>query len=283
MQQWQCTVCGYIHTGDQPPEACPVCGADRSQFIALNSQGPRVSGPDKASTTPDGPQDRSDGRQWQCGVCGYVHQGAHAPAACPVCGADQDQYAAVRRFEPASAQEIEERPGPGAAPPNHRPSPAESTSAAVNPGRLEWILDKMVDLHAHPIAVHIPNGVLPIAVIFLLLGSLFHSRALLTASFYNLAFVALAMPAVLFSGYNDWQRRFGGRLTHVFLTKMICGAVILAGTWGGVIWRLFDSALVLPAAPGRGGYIVLHLIVLAAAIVAGYYGGKLVIFPKKPR
>ena len=28
----------------------------------------------------------------------------------------------------------------------------------------------MVELHGHPIAVHIPNGVLPVAVLFLLAG-----------------------------------------------------------------------------------------------------------------
>ncbi len=35
MKKWKCTVCGYVHTGDEPPEKCPVCGADRSKFIEL--------------------------------------------------------------------------------------------------------------------------------------------------------------------------------------------------------------------------------------------------------
>jgi len=34
-KRWQCTVCGYIHDGDAPPEFCPICGADRSQFVLL--------------------------------------------------------------------------------------------------------------------------------------------------------------------------------------------------------------------------------------------------------
>jgi len=29
---WRCTVCGYLHTGDQPPEICPVCKVDASKF-----------------------------------------------------------------------------------------------------------------------------------------------------------------------------------------------------------------------------------------------------------
>ena len=30
--RWICTVCGYVHTGDEPPEKCPVCGQPASVF-----------------------------------------------------------------------------------------------------------------------------------------------------------------------------------------------------------------------------------------------------------
>ncbi len=29
---WRCTVCGYLHEGEAPPELCPVCHADASKF-----------------------------------------------------------------------------------------------------------------------------------------------------------------------------------------------------------------------------------------------------------
>ncbi len=32
MKKWICTICGYIHEGDEPPDVCPVCGAPRSDF-----------------------------------------------------------------------------------------------------------------------------------------------------------------------------------------------------------------------------------------------------------
>ena len=32
MKKWECTVCGYIHVGEEPPEECPVCGADSTKF-----------------------------------------------------------------------------------------------------------------------------------------------------------------------------------------------------------------------------------------------------------
>ena len=30
-----CTVCGYVHEGDEAPEKCPICGAPRSKFKEL--------------------------------------------------------------------------------------------------------------------------------------------------------------------------------------------------------------------------------------------------------
>jgi len=32
MSKWVCSVCGYVHTGDTPPQKCPVCGAPASKF-----------------------------------------------------------------------------------------------------------------------------------------------------------------------------------------------------------------------------------------------------------
>lgn len=32
MKKWKCTVCGYIHEGDNPPEKCPLCGVGPELF-----------------------------------------------------------------------------------------------------------------------------------------------------------------------------------------------------------------------------------------------------------
>lgn len=34
-KKWRCTVCGYVHTGDTPPEKCPICKADASKFVEI--------------------------------------------------------------------------------------------------------------------------------------------------------------------------------------------------------------------------------------------------------
>ena len=33
MAKYVCSVCGYVHEGDEAPEACPVCKAPKSKFI----------------------------------------------------------------------------------------------------------------------------------------------------------------------------------------------------------------------------------------------------------
>lgn len=43
-KQWRCTVCGYIYLGENPPEICPVCGADASFFeLVVQEQQVRTS------------------------------------------------------------------------------------------------------------------------------------------------------------------------------------------------------------------------------------------------
>ena len=32
MAKWVCSVCGYVHEGDTPPEKCPMCGVPAEKF-----------------------------------------------------------------------------------------------------------------------------------------------------------------------------------------------------------------------------------------------------------
>lgn len=43
MAKFVCTVCGYVHEGDAPPEKCPICGATADKFVRQEeSAGARV-------------------------------------------------------------------------------------------------------------------------------------------------------------------------------------------------------------------------------------------------
>ncbi len=38
MKKYICTVCGYVHEGDTPPEACPICKAPANKFEKMNGE-----------------------------------------------------------------------------------------------------------------------------------------------------------------------------------------------------------------------------------------------------
>ncbi len=38
MKKFVCVICGYIHEGNEPPEICPVCKADKSKFEEMKEE-----------------------------------------------------------------------------------------------------------------------------------------------------------------------------------------------------------------------------------------------------
>lgn len=206
MKKWQCTVCGYIHEGDEPPEECPVCGADRSKFIEIVSE---------EALEPEIKQPESEEKK------------------------------------------VDSKPES----PSFRPK--------LNP-----IYDLMLKHHVHPISVHIPNGVLPASVIFIVLAALFNFSGLSQAAFYNLIFVVLTLPLVLFSGYIEWQKKYKGQLTRLFKTKIFCAAVVSLTAVILMVWLFIDPQ----AATSSSNllFLLINLVMLAAAGIAGFIGGKFV-------
>ena len=188
MKKWQCMVCGYIHEGEEPPDECPVCGADKSEFVEITEEAGGDSPTEETAPASD--------------IEGDV---APEPAAAAAESADSAGDETSTQTE---------------TPPD--PSPTTAKRATY----YDRLTALMTEQHAHPISTHIPNGVLPISTLFLMLSILFHFNELGRAAFYNMIVVFLATPFVIFSGYNDWQRRLGGRMTKIIRTKMICAGII---------------------------------------------------------
>ena len=38
MAKWVCSVCGYVHEGDTPPERCPVCKVPAEKFVKQSDE-----------------------------------------------------------------------------------------------------------------------------------------------------------------------------------------------------------------------------------------------------
>ena len=43
-KKWICTVCGYVHEGDEAPEKCPKCKAPAAKFKELEQPAPSAAG-----------------------------------------------------------------------------------------------------------------------------------------------------------------------------------------------------------------------------------------------
>ena len=165
---------------------------------------------------------------------------------------------------------------------DEKPAPAVDDSATEKPTARTYLdryrhwIDLAIEYHAHPIAVHIPNGVLPITVAMVLLAALFDWPAIGQAGVYNMGFTFLSMPVVLFTGYLHWQYKFGGNMTDLFKWKIICGVIVTVLSGLLFVWGLADPE----SAHDPGAvYLLLHIALLVVAGIAGWLGGKLVFRP----
>ena len=229
MKKWKCTVCGYIHTGDEPPETCPVCGADKSKFV-------EVTDTEKEDASSPAKQDAGNAT---------------------ITGKTPDQPA-------ASASE------------NRAKAPQPSPAAKPGLFSYETATQLMIKHHLHPITVHFPNGVIPVAVIFVFLAVFFQFAGLSTASFYNMLFVVLTLPVALFTGFNEWQKKYQGAMTPIFKIKLISAAVVTVCAIVVVLWHLIAPETFKTGTGMRTLFLLVHLIMLAATGIAGHVGGKLV-------
>ncbi|RPH41083.1 MAG: DUF2231 domain-containing protein [Desulfobulbaceae bacterium] len=202
-------------------------------------------------------------RRWKCKVCGYIHEADEAPEKCPVCNADKIHFVEVddKGDEIALISEIVVE------------VPVQEVKPKTFRDRLAALVLK---LHLHPIAVHFPNGVLPVAVIFVALAILLGLATFKEAAFYNMVFVLLTMPLVMVTGYVEWQKRYKGAKTALFMTKIFCSLAVLICLLILVVWRLVDPTVADAGSVNRMIYLGISLAMLAAAGIAGHLGGKLV-------
>ncbi|PID41028.1 MAG: rubredoxin [Proteobacteria bacterium] len=225
MKKWKCTVCGYIYTGDTPPERCPVCGAPKNKFNDVSE--PEEPKPEPAATAES---------------------------------ATEKKIETTETVVPTPVREPSE----------------DAPDSPFSDSRYRTLFETMTRFHGHPVSVHIPNGLLPVCVLFLILSALFNFKGMAGAAAYNLGVVALSMPLVLFSGWVDWKNRFNGAITQVFIVKIACGIIVSVTAWFLFIWLLVNPAIITSSQPSRVVFFVINLIMIGAASTAGWYGGKLV-------
>lgn len=208
-------------------------------------------------------------KKWECTICGYIHEGDEPPDECPLCGADSSQFVEVKEEAAAATAAVE----PAAVTPAPQAKPAPAPLQGI-----QALIDKH---HLHPITVHTPNGIIPMAVVFVFLLVLFGSPNLGKAALYSYTFVLLSMPVVLFTGYTMWKTRYQGAMTKLFkikITASVIATVLLATL---VLWGFGQPSVLEPNSSGRAAYLFFSLIMLAAVGIAGHLGGKLIFSSRK--
>ncbi len=206
-------------------------------------------------------------KKWECTVCGYIHEGEEPPDECPVCSADKSMFVEVV----AEATPVDSPTGHAA---ESKPAPKVQASFLLKVHTLAS--EQIVKHHLHPIMVHTPNGVLPMALVFLLITAFFGLPLFETAALYSLVFVLISMPLVLFTGYEVWQKRYRGAMTPIFKIKITASIVTVILLFTLIIWRIVQPDIMATASNGRWVFLFLSLILVGAVGGAGHMGGKLV-------
>ncbi len=244
-RRWKCVVCGYIHKGDEPPEKCPACGAEKSMFVEIDEEGNKLEAQQEEIKEETTEAEESKTEE----TVEEVKQEGEVVVVKEV----------VEKVAESEKEEVKEKA-------------EEKPSWSF----LNWIGRMVLKFHLHPIAVHTPNGVLPMAVIFMVLTVIYNFQSFELASFYSLIFILSILPVVVITGYLEWQMRYNGAKTLLFITKIFCSLVVLGTVSTLVIWRFIDPAVASPESPARMTYLIVGLVALFAVGIAGHLGGKLV-------
>ncbi len=203
-------------------------------------------------------------KKWKCSVCNYIHEGEEPPEKCPVCGANKDKFIEVteNNHELGNTTKIE--------------APMDKSSSMV-----EKITALIVEKHLHPITVHGPNGIIPMAVLFLVIAIFFQLPLFESAAYFSMIFVLLNMPPVLLSGYLTWQKKYNGVRTSLFKMKIAASCVATVILFGLILWKIVQPDVLSNASLDRFIYLFWAMVMFAAIGVAGHLGGQLVFANKK--
>jgi hypothetical protein len=171
----------------------------------------------------------------RCKACGYIMEASKVGELCPACGVPS------KAFEPYEERISEER-------------------------------KRILDLHIHPIVVHLAQALAPLLVVLAaalaLLGEGSLKAALLDTARVLAAFLPVAVVLAFAAGLIDGNLRFHKVTTPLLVRKMIAGALFFVVSLAAAALALFTG---LEAAT-LAAFAFLELLSLAAAVTLGHWG-----------
>jgi len=175
----------------------------------------------------------------RCKACGYIMEADKLGQFCPACGVS------AKVFEPYEEKISEKR-------------------------------KRILDLHIHPIIVHLPQGMAPLIVVLAaalaVLGEGSLRSILLDATRVLAVLLPLSTLLAIGSGILDGKTRFKKLTTQILVRKMVTGALFFALSLAAGVLALFTPL----AAAALGAFAVLELLSLVAAVLLGHWGFGLI-------
>jgi hypothetical protein len=127
----------------------------------------------------------------------------------------------------------------------------------------------------HAIAAHFSNGLIPVAVLYLLLTLSIGSTYFEHTVEHLIVIVLMAIPVSFFSGIHDWKTKYRAAKAPIFIKKIRLSFVLFLLCASAVGIRL-----TIPDVMSRPGiehwlYLALLFSMLPVVTLLGHYGGKL--------
>ncbi|MCP3901509.1 MAG: rubredoxin, partial [Desulfobacteraceae bacterium] len=181
----------------------------------------------------------------------YIHKGAKPPEKCPICNVPASKF-----------KEIQEQ------------TAASEAKQDIQESGLERMYSILIKHHAHPVSVHTPNGILPVAVVLWIGAWIFNYDILSKAAIINMIFVIIALPMVIFTGVLEWKKKYKGALNQIFKLKILSATLTSGLCVISVGWYLVNPEVL--SSDFAWLFIVVNIIMVIFAGISGHIGGKLV-------
>ena len=138
------------------------------------------------------------------------------------------------------------------------------------------LLLKIEEWHLHPMTVHFSIAY-SIAVSLLALLYVFTGEiSFEIASYYMLVLGFLTSPIAGLSGLLSWKVTYEGKMTKIFVRKIIFTAVLIVITSACFVWRTLNPDVILARTDLNYIYLALLLSLVPTVTILGYDGGKII-------
>ena len=127
----------------------------------------------------------------------------------------------------------------------------------------------------HAIAAHFSNGLIPVAVLYLMLtiptGNTFFEHTVE----HLMVITLMAIPVSFITGVHDWKTKYKGAKAPVFIKKLRLSGILFALCVSAVSIRLAIPGVMDAEGLVHWIYIIIVFAMLPVVTLLGHYGGKL--------